>query len=599
MKQGPDAVRRGSMLTLYAALWRYAAGSRHLVVAFFAMLALAQAARLLVPYFFGSAVNHLQDTRAQDIAGAATALGLMLAAGVGAWLLHGPGRVLERFTSLRIRERFADTVYGKLMRLPMQWHETHHSGETISRVGKANAALSGFSQNQYTYLQNAVGLFGPLGALALISLPVAGAAVLAYALVGLVVLRLDRTMARLIEAENRAERRYAAEMVDGLGNVGTVLTLRLGDAMRGALAARLHEVFAPLRRNIVVNEAKWCTIELLGQVLRVLLVGFYGWLAWRQDGLILVGTAVMVHQYAQQIGDVVGALANQWQDMVRNGTDLAGADEILEAQERRGAAVAAPAAWREIRVEGLAFRHPNGRGTAPTLDAVDFAIRRGERVALVGESGSGKSSLMRVLAGLYEADRASFRVDGQPVEGLSDLAAVTTLIPQDPEIFENTLAYNLTMGLEHSEEEVLRAAELACLTPVLSMMPAGLRTPVVERGGNLSGGQKQRLALARGILAARRSSILMLDEPTSSLDPGTEAQVYDNLMADFPDAAIVSSIHRLHLLPRFDRIVLMEKGRILDQGTLRELLQRQEGFRTLWRKAAGAETAQGEAANAA
>lgn len=590
MDERSGAASRG-LLKLYAALWRFAVGSRHLVVAFFALLVVAQVIRLAMPYLFGQAVNALQDTRAQDIVAAAEALGLMLGACVIAWLLHGPGRILERFTAIRIRERFADAIYGKLMRLPMGWHETHHSGETLQRIGKANGALSAFSQNQFIYLQNAVGLFGPLIALFAISTPVGSAAILGYGLLGAVLVRLDGTMARLIAAENRAERRYTAELVDSLGNVGTVLTLRLGDATRQALARRLRDVFGPLRRNIVVNEAKWCVLELLGQVTRLGLVALYGWIEWRSQGVIMVGTAVMVHQYAQQVGDVVGTFANQWQDIVRNGTDLAGADEILEASDRRGSGVAVPEDWREIRVSGLTFHHPNRRDPAPTLDDVALSIRRGERIALVGESGSGKSSLMRVLAGLYDADRAAFEADGRAQPGLADLAATATLIPQDPEIFENTVAHNVTMGIDHAEQDIRRACDLACLTPILAAMPQGLDTPIVERGGNLSGGQKQRLALARGILAARSSSVLMLDEPTSSLDPATEARVYTNLMAEFPDACIISSIHRLHLLPRFDRVVYMAKGRIVDMGTVRELVHRQPRFRDLWTEAMGGHAA--------
>ncbi|HYG86860.1 MAG TPA: ABC transporter transmembrane domain-containing protein [Azospirillum sp.] len=379
-----DGTSRGGIPKLYGALWRFAAGCRHLVVTFFVLLLLAQVTRLAVPYFFGEAVNALQDTAAQDIEAAARALLLMLAAGMLGWLLHGPGRVVERFTALRIRERFANAVYGKLMRLPMGWHETHHSGDTIQRIGKANTALFGFAQNQYTYLQNIVGLFGPLVALFAISVPVGCAAVAAYAVLGAIVLRLDRTMARLVDDENRAERRYTAELVDSLGNVATVLTLRLQEATQGALARRLHEVFAPLRRNFLVNEAKWCTIELFGQVLRVALVGFYAWLEWRGNGVIMVGTAVMVHQYAERMGDVVGSFATQWQDMVRSSTDLSGTDPIFAAAERGGSGAAVPTDWREIRLSGLSFHHPNRRTSAPTLDDVTLSLRRGERVALVG-----------------------------------------------------------------------------------------------------------------------------------------------------------------------------------------------------------------------
>ena len=135
-----------------------------------------------------------------------------------------------------------------------------------------------------------------------------------------------------------------------------------------------------------------------------------------------------------------------------------------------------------------------------------------------------------------------------------------------------------------------RACELACLVPVIARLPAGLDTEITERGLNMSGGKKQRLALARGILASRDSSLIMLDEPTSSMDPVTEAKVYDNLLTEFPEACVVSSIHRLHLLTRFDMIVLMEDGRVIDSGSMTDLLSRHPAFKALWQKVCGERT---------
>jgi ABC-type bacteriocin/lantibiotic exporter with double-glycine peptidase domain len=208
-------------------------------------------------------------------------------------------------------------------------------------------------------------------------------------------------------------------------------------------------------------------------------------------------------------------------------------------------------------------------------------------VSLVGPLGSGKSTLLRILAGLYEADRIAIGIDDAPRPDLRDLAPLATLVPQDPEVFEGTLTQNITMGIAWDAQEVDRACELACLAPVIARLPAGLETGITERGLSMSGGQKQRLALARGILASRDSSLIMLDEPTSSMDPTTKARIYDNLLAEFPDACIVSSVHRLHLLNRFDTIVWMADGKVIDTGSLADLLARQQNFQTLWQNYAG------------
>jgi ABC-type bacteriocin/lantibiotic exporter with double-glycine peptidase domain len=243
--------------------------------------------------------------------------------------------------------------------------------------------------------------------------------------------------------------------------------------------------------------------------------------------------------------------------------------------------------WREIRVEGLHFAYPASRSGGTGLEDVGLRLARGRRIALVGESGSGKSTLLRVLAGLYAAERARVTVDGRPAAGLSHLGSIAMLAPQDPEIFEGSVGHNLTLGLEHDATAIRRACDLAAFTPVVEALPAGLATDITERGLNLSGGQKQRLALARAILAAGDASLLLLDEPTSSLDAGTESRVYANLLAAAGDACIVSSIHRLHLLERFDEIVLMEAGRVVAAGTLDELIERAPRFRELWQRYSG------------
>jgi ABC-type bacteriocin/lantibiotic exporter with double-glycine peptidase domain len=399
-----------------------------------------------------------------------------------------------------------------------------------------------------------------------------------YAVVGGFVVRIDRFMVRLFREENRSERRYNSALVDCLGNMATVLTLRLQEPMRRMLGARLLAVFAPVRRNIVFNEVKWGGVDLLNSAMRTGLVALYAWLDWRQRGTISVGTAVVVHQYSQQVGTVVAAMAMHWNELVRQKTDVSDVDPILNSPVRPLDTSALPAKWQQISVEGLRFFHPRAGAAQPTLDDVGFELRRGQKIAVVGASGAGKSSLLRVLAGLVDADRISIAVDGVRLPHLRHLGSVSLLLPQDPEVFESSVLENVTMGLPYALAEVERACELAGFRPVIAQLPQGLDSVISERGVNLSGGQKQRLALARGVLAAKEAGLILLDEPTSSMDGSTEAQIYERLMAAFDDACIVSSVHRLHLLPRFDAVILLEEGRIIDRGKPEEVRSRQAGF---------------------
>ena len=569
-----DSLPTGSLSKLYATLWRHAHGRRRHVVLFVVLLVLAQLVRLTIPWFFGEAVNALQTRGMEGIARARNDLLLMLAAVGIAWTMHGPARILERFTALLVRERFADSLHAKALALPVRWHEQHHSGETLHRMTRATASLASFAQSQFIYLQNTVSVVGPIAALFLISRATGAAATAGYAAIAYFVVRIDSVMVRLVREENRAERRYNSALVDCLGNIATVLTLRLQGPMRKMLRSRLVEIFAPLRRNILFNEVKWGGIDLLNSGMRTGLVALYAWLDWRQTGKISVGTAVVVHQYSQQVGNVVASMAMHWNDLVRQKTEVADVDPILGSPARPLDVSSVPPSWREIRVQGVRYVHPGAVAGRPALDDVSIELRRGHRIALVGESGAGKSSLLRVLAGIVEAEGVSIAVDGTAHPELRHLGAISLLLPQDPAVFESSVRENVTMGLPYRQGEIERACELAGFTSVIAQLPQGFDTLISERGLNLSGGQKQRLALARGLLAAKDVGLVLLDEATSSVDASTEAEIYDRVMSAFAGACIVSSVHRLHLLRRFDIVVLMDRGRVVDFGTPDEVKQR-------------------------
>jgi len=568
---------------LYASLWRHAQGARLPLVGAAALLIASQLVKLMAPWAAARAIDTLQ----QGGSGALMHAGLWVAAIIGisvcTWILHGPGRVLERHVGVRVRDQVAQTLHARLSDAPLRWHEQHHSGELQQRVSQSSRALQSFAQSQFIYLQSAVNFFGPLVALWLLAPWLSMVACAGYVVVGCVIVRCDLALMKLSERENHAERRYAAGLLDVLGNIGSVLCLRLQPSTHGMLARRLQAVFAPLKRAIVLNEVKWCAVDILSVALTWGLVAAFVWRTGAGPGTVMIGSLFMVYQYAQQAGGVIGSIAGNFQGLARTRADYASAQPIWAAPQRTAAPPLAWGRWQIIDVHGLQHRATDGDTTADgdphasrgRLHDVSLRLTRGERIAIVGPSGSGKSTLMRALAGLYEPQAAQIAIDGVHQPGLRHIGAISTLIPQEAEVFECSVRENIVFDALPAPGALEHAIRVSAFDEVLVTLPEGLDTFISEGGANMSGGQRQRLCLARGVLMARDTSVLLLDEPTSALDPMTESSVLQRLCDHFADACIVAAVHRMSLLKHFDRVILLVDGRVVDSGPVAELAARQ------------------------
>jgi ABC-type multidrug transport system fused ATPase/permease subunit len=564
---------------LYRHVWLHAEGARARMTIALSMLGSSQLLKLAMPWMAAQAINSIQTRGGAGLASAAGWIAAVIGLHLGMWTLHGPARVMERSVAVRVRRSVADALYARLAAAPLAWHDRHHSGDLQHRVEQASRALFGFTQSQFIYLQNFICIAGPLVALTLLSRVTGTMALVGFVAIAFIIVRFDGALMRLAAQENQAERRYAARLLDFVGNISAVASLRLQEATRRLLDARLMAVFTPLRRSIVLNEWKWCATDLLSVVLSWSLVVAYAATAGGSGAAgstLLIGSLFMTYQYAQQAAGVLGAMASNYQGLARVQTDFASAALIREAPQSQPLAVAPDAAWERLELHGLGFQHEGAERGG--LHGITLRLQRGERLALVGPSGSGKSTLLRVIAGLYEADRGHVEIDGVTQLGRRHVAELSTLIPQEAEVFEAPMRENITLGVETPDTALAQAVHVSALDGVLATLPQSLDTPMSERGANLSGGQRQRLALARGMLAARDSSLLLLDEPTSALDALTEQLVHERLLRAFAGTTIVSAVHRMGLLAHFDRVVLMVDGRIIDTGTANELAQRQPLF---------------------
>jgi ABC-type multidrug transport system fused ATPase/permease subunit len=308
----------------------------------------------------------------------------------------------------------------------------------------------------------------------------------------------------------------------------------------------------------------------------------------------------MLHEYLRGITDEMFHFTIKYGDLVTKSTKLRAVDHIEDAFEREVEAVEhaqLPQGWRTLQVSDLTFSHgeedqDGDQGSLPGVRGISLNFERGKSYALVGESGSGKSTTLKLLRGLLTPSAARVKCDGVELPcGLAHVAHHTTLIPQDPEIFADTIRFNVSMGVEASDEQIEAAIIGARFARVLARLPRGLDTHIAEKGVSLSGGEKQRLAVARGLFFVKESGsdIVLLDEPTSNVDARNERMIYTGLLREFKSQCVLTAIHKFHLLHLFDEVLVFANGEVVERGSLEQLLQRDGEFRRLWNTYANAE----------
>ncbi|MBM2577400.1 ATP-binding cassette domain-containing protein [Jannaschia sp. Os4] len=541
------------------------------VVAALAALVLTAVVSLILPLAVRRVVDGF-DTGAEALLdgyfGAALAIAGALAIGTG----------LRYYLVTRLGERVVADIrkaaFARMIRMSPDFFDGILTGEVLSRITTdTTLLLSVIGSSVSVALRNVLILAGGMVLMIWTAPKLAGLVLLIVPAVILPIVILGRRLRKLSRENQDWIAESSGRASEWLLSAQTVQAY----TFEGEAAKRFDSVTEDSFRSAQTRIGVRAVMTVI--VIALVFAGIVGvlWIGARdvRAEVMTIGELIQFLIYAIMVAGSVGALSEIWGELQRATGATERLIELLEVEDAvRDPAAAAPVpALREgVAFEGVTFRYPT-RPETKALDDVTLRVRPGETVALVGPSGAGKSTVIQLLQRFYDPDAGRIALDGVDLRDIrrDDFRRLMALVPQDPVIFAASARDNIAFGNpDATDGQIVAAAKAAAAHDFLTRLPEGYDTYVGERGVMLSGGQKQRIAIARAIL--RDAPILLLDEATSALDAESERDVQRAVERLAEDRTTIIVAHRLATVKAADRIVVMQDGRIVAEGTHDELV---------------------------
>lgn len=490
---------------------------------------------------------------------------------------------------IKVRRDQANDVYDHLQAQSQRFHADRFGGALVSQTNKfVNSYERLMDDFIWNIVPSLVTLVAAVAVLAYISYPYA-LALLALTVVYLLIMsrRVIRQMPYNID-QATADSLQTAALADAITNLNTIRAFageKYETKRFHGVTDRTYKAYRKLSIEVFKTEAL-SHFQTNGFQIAALFGGLVAVTTYHTN----VSLLYLVISYTQNLVNQLWQFSRIMRNLNRSFGDAAEMTEILGVQPE----IKDPAGRKKLRVprgevrfDNVSFAYPENRNE-PLFKRLSFKIKAGEKVGLVGPSGGGKTTVTTLLLRFMDVQQGVISVDGQDIATVSqrDLRSHIAYVPQEPILFHRSLAENIAYGAPGSEQAAIEAvAKMAHADEFISQLPEDYKTFVGERGVKLSGGQRQRVAIARAML--KNAPILVLDEATSALDSESEVLIQDALWKLMESRTAIVIAHRLSTIQKMDRILVMEDGQIVEEGSHKELLARDGVYAKLWAHQSG------------
>lgn len=498
------------------------------------------------------------------------------------------GQRLGRWIGNRMNERIAIDAeiagLDQLIRWPLLAHEAEDSGNKIKRVYKG---AEGIKQILKLWQDQWIGIFSHIITMLIVVSFTSfwiGLLLVAFLITYYAIARpLLKRASDLARRVNKQEEEVGGFIFEIVNTVRTIKVMHLYPWLRERLSALANELYRRIERRSAAYQGSGMITGTYAQIVRLALVSYiiYGVM----QGTFSIGFLLLFIMYFTNLRDSTEQLSESVEEFAIARHHIARFVDVTRVAEGNPEAGTKPfpADWKRITIKNLSFAY----GTNQVLSNLSLTINRGERVGIVGLSGAGKSTLFKLLLKEHRHFTGDILFDDISIRDIDpkSFAAHTAVVLQDTEVFNLSLKENIILGVPGEAQEAGRLEKALTVSHVrefLPKLPVGIDTTIGEKGVKLSGGERQRVGIARAVF--KEPQILFLDEATSHLDVESEEKIQDSLHQFFQEVTAIVIAHRLTTIKEMDRILVIDDGRILEEGSFDQLYAGRGKFYDLWEK---------------